>query len=474
MKIGPDLPRRVERFITENNLFNSSGTVLAGVSGGPDSVCLLHILNSLRSSLGLDLHVAHLNHQLRGAESDADAAYVADLAEKMSLPFTIESRDVTGYQSERGCSLEEAAREVRYGFFAEMAETLGASMVAVGHTADDQAETIIMHLIRGTGLSGLQGMRPLFEWGLPGGGSLTVVRPLLEVTRQETELYCHELELHPRIDLSNHSPEYLRNRIRAEIMPQLAEYNPNIVESLNRMACLIGEDIEYLNKQVSRVFDSVVEEIPEGVSLDRKAFAELPPALKRHLLRTMLGQIIGSLRDIEMVHIETIMEAMAQPAGKEISLPYGFNLYGDYERSFITRGENPLLILPAFEGEAFVRIPGETSVSGWKVSAEVFPGRPKAIKQGDFVAFFDMDLTGGELIVRSRKDGDRFQPLGMDDSKKLQDFMVDAKIPRMWRDNVPLVCSGDRIIWVVGWRIDHLTRVTDFTQRTLRLEFEME
>ncbi|MFO8101088.1 MAG: tRNA lysidine(34) synthetase TilS [Dehalococcoidia bacterium] len=474
MKLEADLSRRVKRFITANDLFTSSRTLLTGVSGGPDSVCLLYILDSLRSDLGLDLHVVHLNHQLRGAESDGDADCVMELAGSLGLNCTIERRDVKRYQAERGCSLEEAAREVRYDFFAEVAAMVGADTVAVGHTADDQAETIIMHLVRGTGLSGLQGMRPVFEWGSTGRGLLRVVRPLLQVRREEVNLYCEEMGLHPRTDLSNHSPDYLRNRVRAEIMPQLAEYNPNVVDSLSRTAYLIGEDVEYLSEQLDRVFDSVVETVPEGVALDNRAFAGLAPALKRRLLRTVLAQLIGSLRDIEMVHIESVMEVMEQPAGKELSLPYGLSLYGDYEKSFITGGENPLSILPAFEGEAMVQIPGETSVSSWKVTAEVLPGRPQSVEEGDLVAFFDLDITGGNLTVRSRKDGDRFQPLGMDEAKKLQDFMVDAKIPRDWRDSVPLVCSNDRIIWVVGWRIDHRSKVTDFTQRTLRLEFEME
>jgi tRNA(Ile)-lysidine synthase len=474
MKIETELPRRIERYIADHHLLERSGTLLVGVSGGADSICLLHNLISLQDTFGLDLHVAHLDHQLRGIESEADAAYVTDLAGKLGIEATVEERDVREYQAERRCSLEEAAREVRYAFFAEVAERIDAGAVAVGHTADDQAETIIMHLIRGTGLSGLQGMRPLFKWGLPGRRALTVIRPLLEVTRQQTQSYCGALEIHPRIDSSNLSPEYLRNRIRAEIMPRLAEFNPNIVESLTRTARIIAEDIEHLDGEVKRIFDSVVEEVPYGIALDNRAFSGLSLALGRRLLRSVLGQIVGSLRDIELVHIESIMEVLRQPAGKELSLPYGLTFYGDYEKSFITRGENPLSILPPLEGETRLQIPGETIVSGWRVKAEVLVGKPETIEKGDFVAFFDLDLSGGKLIVRSRRDGDRFQPLGMEDSKKLQDFMVDSKIPRSWRDQVPLVCAGERIIWVMGWRIDHRTRVTDFTQRTLRLEFEME
>ena len=475
MKIDKQLPRWVENYISAHHLFENPGKLLVGVSGGADSVCLLHVLISFRDTFGLNLHVAHLNHQLRGIESEADAAYVTDLAERLGVEATVEEKDVREYQAKRRCSLEEAAREVRYAFFAELAELTGASAVAVGHTADDQAETIIMHLIRGTGLSGLQGMCPIFEWNLSKGNILTVIRPLLEVTRQQTLSYCEAFELYPRIDSSNLSPEYLRNRIRAEIMPRLAEFNPNIVESLTRTAGIIAEDIEYLDREVKRVFDSVVEEVPGGIALDNLAFSRLSPALGRHLLRSILGQLVGSLRDIELVHIESIADVLKQPAGKELSLPYGLTFYGDYEKSFITEGEeNPLSLLPPIEGVTRLQFPGETRVSGWLVKAQVMVGKPEVMTEGDFVAFFDLDLTGGELVVRSRRDGDRFQPLGMEGSKKLQDFMVDAKIPRSWRDQVPLVCAGEWVIWVVGWRIDHRMRVTDFTQRTLRLEFEME
>ncbi len=474
MNIETELTRRVEHFITEHHLVDPSDTLLVGVSGGADSVCLLHILINLRNSLGIDLHIVHLNHQLRGAESDADANYMKDMAKKLGINCTVEACDVKSYQSEHGCSLEEAAREARYSFFTEVAERIGASAVAVGHTANDQAETIIMHMIRGTGLSGLQGMRPLFQWGLPESRTFTVIRPLLEVTRDETYLYCDTMNLEPRFDSSNLSLEYLRNRIRAEVMPKLVEYNPNVVEGFSRMARLIAEDVTYLDGEVKRVFGSVVENAPGGIALDNQAFAELPLPLGRNLLRTVLSELIGSLRDIEMVHIESIMEVMARPAGKELSLPYGFTLYGDYEKTFITSGENPLSLLPEIQGEWQVQIPGETTVPGWKITSDVLIGPPEKIDEGDFIAFFDIDLTGGNLTVRTRKDGDRFQPLGMDDSKKLQDFMVDAKIPRVWRDSVPLVCSGDRILWVVGWRIDHRTRVNNYTQRTLRVEFEME
>ena len=467
------LSRRIERFINEYHLIAPGDRVLVGVSGGPDSVCLLQVLQSLCPVLGFDVVVAHLNHQLRGMESDADAAYVKELARESAIPCIIDSRDVKAYKSVQGNSLEEAAREVRYSFFAQAAEQAGAQAVALGHTIDDQAETIIMHMIRGTGLSGLQGMQPRSEMNTNHGWCLKIIRPLLETSRQETREYCSQAGLNPCLDSSNQSPEHLRNRIRDEIMPRLSEYNPSFVRSLARMACLISDDIDFFEGETDRGYNRIVAEIPDGVALDNHSFAGLHPAMKRRLLRRVFARLLGTLRDIEMVHIDDIIETTTKPAGKTLSLPGGLTLYGDYDKSYITRGENPLSLLPPLVETVSLQIPGETRVSGWTVNAEVWPGRPEMVEAGDLVAFFDLDLTGGELIVRTRREGDRFQPLGMRNSRKLQDVMTDDKVSRAWRDSIPLVCSGDRVIWVVGWRTDHLTRVTDLTQRTLRLEFHL-
>jgi len=476
MRIESQLPQTVEKYISNYCLVPEPGVLLVGVSGGPDSVCLLHILNLIKDKLGVELYVAHLNHELRGEESKSDAAYVSELARSLGLKAAIESRDVRGYQEVNSCSLEEAAREVRYAFFAELAHRVSAFAVAVGHTADDQAETLLMNLIRGSGLTGLRGMKPLTERCIEAGRPpLLVLRPLLEVPRSQVEAYCQAVGLHTRDDSSNYSSEYLRNRIRSEIIPRLREYNPEIVASLVRTAQAVSQDLEYIDEEVDRVFDSVVEKDGEGgLSLNNLAFNRLPLALRRQLLRSALAQLAGGLRDIEMVHIEKIIGVMNRPAGRELDLPHALKFYGDYERSFISRGGNPLDFLVPLKEEVVLVIPGETRIPGWKVRSEVMLSKPDSVSEGELVAFFDLDLTGNELTVRGRRDGDRFQPLGMEGSRKLQDFMVDAKIPRISRERVPLVCSRERIIWVVGWRMDHRTRVTEHTQRVLRLEFETE
>jgi tRNA(Ile)-lysidine synthase len=217
--------QKVLAYIRGKNLASSGDKLVVAVSGGPDSVCLLHILSGLRQELGIELHIAHLNHKLRGAESDADAEYVAGLARRLKIPATIESRDVRAYRAQHRLTLEEAAREVRYNFLAGVAEQTGAEKVAVGHTADDHAETVLMHLLRGSGTRGLRGLLPVSRWQ-SSGRSLTVIRPLLELNRQDTVDYCRAHKLKPHTDTSNLSAEPFRNRVRRHLLPELRKYNP--------------------------------------------------------------------------------------------------------------------------------------------------------------------------------------------------------------------------------------------------------
>ena len=469
-----DLKQRVFRFIQKEDLIPGKAgeegrKMLVGVSGGPDSVCLLHILDQLREPLGVSLHVAHLNHMLRGVDSDADARYVAEFSATLGIPATVEKRDVEAYRKEHRISLEEAAREVRYDFFSQVAESVGAVGIALGHTQDDQVETILMHLVRGTGLAGLRGMGTITSLRPPGGGVLVVVRPLLEVARRETEEYCRAYNLSPRSDFSNYSLDYTRNRFRYELIPLLQSYNKNIGAALMRTARAAADELSYLEEGVSLVWERVVREQPNGLLLDSEALLSLPPALQRYLLRRVLGEVLADLTDIQSIHIEKMMEALSKPVGKRISLPRGLVFHVGYQTCLVTRGSVDICPLPALEGENRLNVPGDTELPGWLVRSRITQPGSKA--EG-FRACLDLDEAGSALVVRGRRAGDRFQPLGMGEPKKLQDFMVDVKIPRSWRECVPLVCSPEGIIWVVGWRIAERVRVTDSTKRVLRLEFE--
>jgi len=309
------------RFVVRNGLVRANETVLAGVSGGADSVCLLHILVGLRERLNITVHVAHLNHLLRGDESEADAGYVSRLARKLGVEATIESRDVKGYQAAHRLSLEDAARQVRYRFFADVAERVGADRVAVGHTADDQAETILMHLVRGAGPTGLLGMRPLSVWTSPGLAGLTVIRPLLAVSREETHAYCRQHRLSPRADSTNLSLSPFRNRIRQELMPLLRAYNPRIGEALIRTSDTLAMELSFLEEYVSAVWPKVAREENGAIVLDRDSVISLHPAVQRHLLRRVTREVLGDLEDIEWKHIEKMRDGLTLRKGKRVILP---------------------------------------------------------------------------------------------------------------------------------------------------------
>ncbi len=465
------LEQRVLNFIQAHHLVSSQHCLLVAVSGGQDSVCLLHILVKLQEELDIKLHVAHLNHQLRAAESEADARYVSDLAHQLGIPATIEQRDVKAYQAQQHISLEEAAREVRYTFLAQAAKSIGANQVAVGHTTDDHIETILMHLIRGTGTRGLRGLQPSSRWQ-SSGDSLTIIRPLLPVSRQETAGYCHRHKLMPRIDASNLSLSPLRNRIRHQLLPLLKSYNPQVAKALLRTAHIAGGDLAFLDEEGARLWGEIARRKENTIILDKERLLDLPSALKQHLLRMSIENLLGNLKDIETRHIEKIMDALTKPAGKRISLPGGLNFSIEYNRYLLGPDPAALSPFPLLGAEFSLKLPGKTLLPGWRVTATIINREQMTEKDADFTAYFDLDKTGDKVVVRPRQPGDRFQPLGMSQPKKLGEFMIDAKIPHAWRQRIPIVCSPRHILWVVGWRIDDRVKVTENTNQILCLKFE--
>jgi len=337
---GQDQPlaRSVLAFIRQHNLVPAGRTLVVGVSGGPDSICLLHLLAQCRGQLGISLHVAHLNHLLRGAESDGDADYVTKVANDLDLEITVERGDVRSYRARHHLSLEDAARRLRYQLFADVADRLGTDLVAVGHTADDQVETILMRLVRGTGARGLQGMQPVTVWPFLGRRGLTVIRPLLIVKRKETEEYCLRHGLEPRIDSSNLLLHQLRNRVRHELLPLLRRYNPRIDEALLRTAYALSGELSFVEEHISRAWSESVIEREGGFLVDKKRFAELHPALQRHLLREVAGRLLGSLEDVEWKHIERMRTSFGLRTGKQVILPRRLVLCVEKEKCRLTAG----------------------------------------------------------------------------------------------------------------------------------------
>jgi tRNA(Ile)-lysidine synthase len=370
----------------------------------------------------------------------------------------------------QGASLEESAREVRYAFLAEVAGSIGADRVVTGHTLDDHAETVLMHLIRGTGTGGLRGLQPVNSWQT-GSGNLTIVRPLLEVTRQETSEYCRHLNLRPRLDVTNFSLSPLRNRIRHQLLPVLKSYNPQIVDALVRTARITGDDLRLLDELAAQSWQEVVRRQANTFIYNKTGFLGLPVSLQRSLIRKAVDELLGSLKDIEARHIEEVLAGLALPSGSCINLPGGLLFSVDYDRYLIGTDESGLCPFPELTGEFSLKIPGETLIPGWRIEASIIKSAEIEEKRDGYTAYFRLDRVDNEVIVRSRRRGDRFQPLGMDRMKKLGEFMIDARVPRAWRKRVPVVCSNRQIMWVVGWRIDNRLRVMPSTGEVLRLRF---
>jgi len=465
---------RILEYIRKNNIFTPGQKVLAAVSGGPDSVCLLNILNGLRPELGISLHAAHLDHQLRGSESAGDALYVAELAEKLKIPFTIGKRDVIRYQSEKKLSLEEAAREVRYTFLAETALEIGAAVTATGHTLNDQVETVMLHIVRGTGTRGLRGLQPV-QILRPNGSELTVVRPLLEVRREETEEYCSIHNLYPRNDSSNQSYSLLRNRVRHELLPLLKEYNSGIFDAVLRLGSVASDDLSYLDDVTDGIWDKIVTISGQNLIIDKAKFLELHIALKRNILRRAFERLSGTLKDIETRHIEEIIQSLNLPAGRSVSLPYSLVFYIDYTRYLLGSELEQTSPFPELNREYIINIPGDTICGGWNVKASLVTGGDikEALKEADennLTACLDFDITGDRITMRPRKRGDIFQPLGLKAQKKVGEFMLDARVPRLWRDRIPVFCSPSHIIWAAGLRIDDRAKVTSTTHTILLLK----
>jgi tRNA(Ile)-lysidine synthase len=464
--------QRVIDFIRKHSLFSAGDRLVVAVSGGADSVYLLHILARWKKELGVKPHVGHLNHMLRGAESDSDASYVSELAGRLEVPATIERRDVAAYHDQKGGSLEEAAREMRYSFLAEIAERISASKVVMGHTRDDHVETIVMHLLRGAGTTGLCGLQPrsVLPYSENSSHHLEVVRPLLEISRQETLEYCQKHNLAPQCDSSNTSPSFLRNRVRLELLPILRSYNPSIDKALLRLANIATDDISFIEKQASLLWKKLAREEGNVIYLDISQMVTLLRAMQRQIFRMAVKQLRGNLKDVEADHIEAMVDFLSKPAGKKLCLPDGLTLSTEYGRLVLAPAQASICPLPPLKRIYKINIPGETDLPGWQVRADII--QKVASDEDGLAASFDLDKVGTELVVRRRREGDRFQPLGMSQTKKLQDFMVDSKIPTSWRDRVPLICSDKQILWVVGWRIDDRAKVTESTEKVLRLQLE--
>ncbi len=453
-------------FLRQGQDDGRGATLVVAASGGPDSTALLRCLHSLRDEHWLTLHVAHLNHDFRGAEADHDAAFVQRLADGLGLPCSIDKQDPIAYQRERSISsFEQAAREMRYAFLSAVASSVGAAAIALGHTADDQAETVLLHLLRGSGLHGLRGMAEAAEWPWPSPRPGPMLfRPLMGATKADAAAYCRELGQLYREDSGNYMWRFTRNKVRLDLMPKLArEYNPRVREALARLSRAAADEVDYIEDELSRHWPNIAEERESVVTFNIPALTGLHPALQRHALRRAYAATAGDARRLNESHVESMLSLLRrQRGGCATDLPRGVRARREGGALILTRHAGPSqppqlagehsIVLPQTPGETL-----ETTIGGWQVSLQaVKPGQPNPYTEGEtpeFTARLNRDALGDVATVRTRRPGDRFQPSGMTGTKKLQDFFTDTKVPRERRDRIPLLVCDNGIAWVVGRRV---------------------
>lgn len=445
-------------------MFFGGEKILIGLSGGPDSVSLLHILNHLKDKYRFTLFAIYVNHMLRPDEIPSEIEFCRSLCEKFSLQFFVKSVDVKNFAKEQNLNIQEAARQLRYYAYEEKAWEIKADKIALAHTADDQAETLLMRLFRGSGTTGLSGIPPVRKH---------FIRPLIEIERKEIEEFLMQNNIDYITDSSNMKKDYLRNRIRLTLMPILKNLNPEITTVLSRTAALFRDEERYFEIIVTKTLMKMISrKTDERIELFLAPFEVMDKVIMRRVLRRAIDETKG-LRGISFLHIEDIVELIKNgKTGDRVYLPKGIRVIKDYSTLILT-SEAPV-VLGVYQAE----IPGETILkeSGILLKSSIITKEEadnlSKFGEGESFGIFDMDKLKMPLIIRPRKNGDFFYPKGFGRRKKIQDFFVDLKVPRDERDRIPILTSSEDIVWVVGHRSDERFKIDGNTKRILKIDIK--
>jgi tRNA(Ile)-lysidine synthase len=442
-------------------LLNKGDRVLVALSGGPDSVALLYGLLAIRREYNLKLFAAHLNHKLRGAESDGDEEFTKKLASRLKLRFFSKRINVKREAKRRKASIEETAREVRYQYLESVAKKIKADKIALGHQADDQAETFLMRLLRGAGAAGLSGIPP--KRG-------KIIRPLIQIRREEIERFLEANKIPSRLDSSNLQTDYFRNKIRLSLLPEIKkEFNPRIVESLNRTADIISLQQEYIRKKCELILSGIVTKRKGKLIVDTAEFLGYDVCLQREMIRSCVKELKGDLNQLSFESVDRALSLIhKEKRGKRVKLVGRIWLeHRGNELVFYREGKK--------EYDYPFTLPGKVELREWgiRIQGRILkrkPAQKELVHPNHNLVYLDQKKLKSPFRLRTRRRGDKFKPLGMKGTKSLADFLIDAKVPGHQRDGVAILTSKDTIVWVVGYRMSDDFKVTRNTRSVLKIE----
>ncbi len=458
---------RVFRTIRQYRMVDAGDRVVVGVSGGVDSVVLLYVLHRLRNRLGIHLYSAHLNHQFRSKEAERDAEFVRRFSEKLEIPCYIESRNVPELIKKKKLSPQDAARQVRYQFLDAIAKQVKAQKIATAHTADDQAETVLISLIRGTGIHGLGGIQPILNQ--------KIIRPLLITTRDQIEAFARAEGLDYVFDSSNISRKYLRNAVRLDLLPLLKQqFNPAIIRRLTAYAQLFQEDAFFIDKIATERYYHICENVDRGIKINLDLFAKEYITIQRELIYKTFEELTGTRQGLETKHVRAVVDLFTRKGtGKRLSLPGGVIAVRSYGYGYIQ--QETVFPSRSYGFPVCIVVPGRTTFDDFWIDTEVLETIPpelsvgrEIIKTQPLIQCMDCDCIIDPIRARYRCSGDCFHPLGVSGKKTLKKFFIDRKIPRDKRDSIPLFEDKNGIFWVVGYSIDDRVKITKNTQKVLR------
>ena len=441
-----NIEERVFSYIEKYNMIEAGSQVIVGISGGGDSVCLLFLLSRYQKKNFFHLQGVHVNHGIRGQEALRDQEYARELCERLGVPFTVYTYSVPDIAGREKRSLEETGRMVRRRAFAQKAAELGGkTVVALAHHENDNAETVLHNLIRGTKVAGLGGIRPVQR----SEEGISYIRPLLKVTREEIETYLKQQQIPWMTDSSNEEMAYTRNRIRHKILPEMEKINPRAVSHITQAADTFLAIEEYLRGQADRLYREYVEKKENGYWIQKELFLE-KELMQSYVIRMVLEQVEGKKQDLTAAHVESILSLGRGRTGTSVSLPGG-------------------VLASQVYGNLLIRVPAAGELPLKELEFEVFLWENQQIPEKTYTKWFDYDKIKSSLEIRHRKPGDFLTVTEAGGKKKLKDYMIDCKIPREERENLTLLADAGHILWIVGYRISQYYKVTSQTKTVLKV-----